>query len=375
MLDERSVRIVLPPGVARCYVLTFIAFLDGLESIAIYDDYVDVRTVAGSAAELLADGMNVAAFVLKKYNERWKGVEVPASSNDNKIFKSFMKSLHLPEEALFSDALAAYSKRLRDYRPQDLAASFSRFGEGEFSLPSIFKPEHYALSRAPFMRGKEKYDVKVNLDYFMMLLAGYVLSRVGRVRYEARKRQQAWHTLHVLPYDLGASPMRFRQILEYLSQERGWGLPSGLRPEEAVILWLAITAPDDVPDVILMSMKDPGGQKAAEIGVSYHLPLGSFIARSGRALRKIKEDENMADFLRWLLQKALTPTVADKVRDRAVELVKLLFIALQGGEQQRAELLLRASRIEASKASRGEKDEEYWTAYRGRVLAEKIAQK
>ncbi|MBS7287546.1 MAG: hypothetical protein KIH01_02045 [Candidatus Freyarchaeota archaeon] len=373
VLDERSVRIALPLGVARYYVLTFISFLDGVEA-AIYGDHVDVRTVAGSVAERLAEGMSVAARALKKYNERWKGVEVPASGNDKKIFVSLMRHLLPSEEGTFFNALVAYSRRLRGYRPQDLAASFSRFGEGDFSLPSIFKPEHYALSRVPFMRGKERYDVKVNLDYFMLLLAGYVLSRVGRVMYEAGGGRREWHTLHVLPYDLGASPTRFSEIVKCLSQEGGWSLPPGLNPEEACMLWLAMTAPDDAPDVILMSMKDPRGTEAAKIGVSYYLPLKSFIAKSGRALMKIRKDERMADLLRRLLQKALKPAVADKAHDRAVELVKLLFIALQGGELERAELLLRASRIEAMKVSEEKKDE-YWVVHWGRVLAEKIAQR
>ncbi|MEM2156990.1 MAG: hypothetical protein QXX18_07195 [Candidatus Jordarchaeales archaeon] len=375
MLDEKRGSIVLPPGVARYYMLTFISFLERgkIESTAVYGDRLEIRTTAGSVAELLAGGISQATLTLKRYHERWKGVEIPASGNDKKIFASLMKRLSLPEGSSFLDALTAYSNELRSYKPQDTAAAFSRFGKGEFSLPSIFKPEQYALSRAPFMKGKEKYDAKVNLDYFMILLAGYVLSRCGRVKYEAGGGQQAWHTLHVFPYDIGANPLVFRRLVECLSQEEGWGLPPGLRPEEAVILWLAMLVPDDAPDIILVSMKDPGGQKAAEIGVSYYLPLGSFIARSGRALRKIREDENASKFLRWLLQGALTPAVGDRVHDRAVELVKLLFIALQGGELQRAELLLRASRVEASKIRQGERDEEYWVAYRGRVLAEKIA--
>lgn len=369
----KRVRIALPPGIARYYVLTFISFLDvaRIERISMQGDSVEIQA-AGSAAALLADGVSNAAFALKKYVERWKGVEVPASGNDKKILSSVMESLSIPAGGTFSDALAAHSKNLRNYKPQDLAASFSVFGEGEFSLPSIFKPEQYALTRAPFMREKEKYDAKVNLDYFMLLLSGYVLSRVGRVRYEAAGGQQTWHTLHVFPYELGASTLAFRRLTELLSSERE-RLPPGLKPEEALIIWLAMLAPEDTPDVVLASMKDPGGQKAAEVGVSYYLPLSSFAARSGRALREIKERSDLAQLLRLLLQKALTPAVGDKAHDRAVELVKLLFIALQGEERQRAELLLRSSRVEASKLVGGERDEEYWVAYRGRRLAEVIA--
>ncbi|MEM1659274.1 MAG: hypothetical protein QXK94_09595 [Candidatus Jordarchaeales archaeon] len=373
MLDAKRVRIVLPPGIARYYVLTFISFLDEVkrERITMQGDSVEIQAV-GSAAALLADGVSSAAFVLKKYVERWKGTEIPASGNDKKIFSSVMKRLSIPAGSTFSDALTAYSNNLRNYRPQDLAASFSSFGEGDLSLPSIFKPEQYALTRAPFMKDKERYDVKVNLDYFMLLLSGYVLSRVGRVKYEVGGGQQTWHTLHVFPYELGASTLEYKMLTESLSSKEGW-LPPGLRPEEALIIWFAMLAPDDAPDIILVSMKDPGGQKAAEVGVTHYLPLSSFVAKSGRALKALKQRGEVANILNSLLRRALTPAIGDKAHDRAVELVKLLFLALQGGERERAELLLRASRVEASKLARNELDDEYRVARWGRVLAEVIA--
>ncbi|MEM1798261.1 MAG: hypothetical protein QXX87_03465, partial [Candidatus Jordarchaeales archaeon] len=107
--------------------------------------------------------------------------------------------------------------------------------------------------------------------------------------------------------------------------------------------------------------------------VTHYLPLSSFVAKSGRALKALKQRGEVANILNSLLRRALTPAIGDKAHDRAVELVKLLFLALQGGERERAELLLRASRVEASKLARNELDDEYRVARWGRVLAEVIA--
>jgi len=192
--------------------------------------------------------------------------------------------------------------------------------------------------------------------------------QVGRVRVD----EGEWNTLHLFPCDLGPSISEHKKLIEIISTKEGW-LPPGLRPEEAVMMWLAMAAPEGAGDAILVSMRDPGGMKAAEIGVAYHIPLSSFIARAGRALDKIKRDEKAAGMMRELLAKALNLKIGDRARDRAVELVKLLFLALQGSETRRAELLLRSSRIEAMKLlSEKGKDEEYRVVRLGRLLAEKI---
>ncbi|MHA1712126.1 MAG: hypothetical protein ACTSUS_08740, partial [Candidatus Freyarchaeota archaeon] len=307
MSSTLTVRIAVPPlNICKYYVLTFLSYLDysEIDNILFYKDKILIQpATATNVNELFAEVILIARDKLEKYYERNnRRVDIPGTGkNEQKgIFKTVKERLGLPEASTFIDALQAYAQRIRGYNLQDLMYSFASFGDGDISLPSIFKPEHYALSRAPFMKSKVPFKVGINLDYFMLLLAGYVLSRVGAVPYDVKGRRTEYQTLHIFPYDIVVSPHQFSQLLDMLtppeSEEGGGQLTSrlpGLIPEEAVIIWLSLIAPKDTPDIILMSMKDPRGQKPAEIGVSYHLPLRSFMARASQSLRKIKDDPRL----------------------------------------------------------------------------------
>jgi len=347
-----------------------------IKSLRLQSDKAVIETKIMNVNEALAQTIESAAQKLEKYAKDRK-VDIPLTGNEKKTFKTIQKVLSLPEGSTFIEALKSYAQILRSYNSQRLTAAFSKFGAGDFTPISILKPDFYTLTRAPFMKGKERYQIKLNLDYFITLIAGYIFSRLGRAPYDIQQGKKTYQTVHILPYDIGSI---YSQVYTLLSPEKDEEAPTiipGLKPEEAVILWLSLILPEKTPDLFLLSINDPAGSAPASIGVAYHLPISSFITRAGEKLQKIKNNERLRNNLKDLLSKALSPAKAEKlkIRERAIEIVKLLFLALQkGNEKERDELLLRASRIETSMLLGGRKgEEEYWIVHKGRRLAEAIS--
>jgi hypothetical protein len=359
-------------------MLTFLNATLGTEikSLRLQGDKAIIETKTMNVNEVLAQTIESAAKRLEEYTKDRK-VDIPLTGNEKKIFKTLQKTLGLPEGSTFVEALKSYAQILRSYNPPKLTAAFSKFGAGDFIPISILKPDFYTLTRAPFMKGKERYEVKLNLDYFMILIAGYIFSRLGSAPYDIQRGKRTYQTVHLLPYEIGSI---YSELYAVVGLEKEEGTPTilpGLRPEEAVILWLSLILPEKTPDLFLLSINDPAGPAPASIGVAYHLPVSSFMTRAGEKLQKIKADEKLKGYLKDLLRNALNPVRPEKlkIRERAIEIAKLLFLALQkGNEKERDELLLRASRIETSMLLGGRAEEdERWIVYKGRRLAEAIS--
>ncbi len=378
MSSPTYLEIVVPPvGILRYLMLTFLnaTLSSEIKSLRLQGDKAIIETKAVNVNEVLAQTMERAARRLEEYTKDRK-IDIPLTGNEKKTFGTFQKSLNLPQGSTFVEALKTYAQELRKYNPQKLTAAFSSFGTGDFIPMSILKPDFYTLTRAPFMKGKERLEIKLNIDYLMTLIAGYIFSRLGGAPYDIQKGKTEYHTVHLLPYDIGSIYSEIYTLWSPIKEKGKFSIIPGLKPEEAVMLWLSLILPKNTPDLFLLSMKDPSGSKPASIGVSYHLPISSFITRSGEKLQKIKDDKKLEGYLKDLLIKALTPAKAEnlKIRERAIEIVKLLFLALQkGNEKERDELLLRASRIETSLLLGGKtEDDERWIVYKGRRLAEAI---
>lgn len=375
MSSPTYLEIVLPPvGIPRYLMLTFLnaTLSSEIKSLSLQGDKAIIETKAVNVSEVLAQTIERAARRLEEYAKDRK-VDIPLTGNEKKTFGTVQKSLSLPQGSAFVEALKSYAQVLRRYNPQSLTAAFSSFGSGDFIPISILKPDFYTLTRAPFMKGKERFEIKLNIDYLMTLLAGYIFSRLGGTPYDIQKGKTEYHTVLLLPYDVGSIYSELYTLWSPVKEKGTFSILPGLKPEEAVILWLSLILPRNTPDLFLLSIKDPVGSKPASIGVSYHLPISSFITRSGEKLQKIKDNEKLKGYLKDLLRTALNPVKAEKlkIRERAIEIVKLLFLALQeGNERERDELLLRASRIETSLLLGGKKEDEYWIVYKGRRLAE-----
>jgi len=342
-----------PTGLSRFFMLTFLNTLSGpnLKPVLLQGDKAEIETKAMKINEALAETVERAGKLLEEIIEKRK-FGIPLTGNERRTFNTLQKILGLPEGSNFADALKSYAHILRNYKPQELTAAFSSFGTGEITPISILKPELYTYTRAPFMKSKEAYGMRLNVDYFMVLIAGYIFSRLGSAAYDIKRGRKLYQTIHLLPYGLseGYSQLYIQIGLKKWIKEGGLILP-GLNPEEAVILWLSLILPPTTPDIFLVGIKDPAGQNPASIGVAYHLPFSSFINRASESLSKIKKKKQFRNYLKNLLWNALEPVKAEnlKLKGRAIELVKLLFLAVQKeNEKERNELLLRVSRIETS---------------------------
>ncbi|HDI10310.1 MAG TPA: hypothetical protein ENF65_01025 [Euryarchaeota archaeon] len=301
------------------------------------EDEILVRSKSSDVIGPLVSTFKLVRGKIEKIEKNGKRA-IPGSGNDNKIYSKIKKELSLTSDRSFSDVVSKYIEVIQGKNRLEL----EEFGKGKISAPSIFKLELYQFSRRPFMKGTDKLEFKLTLDYFMFLLGGYVLSKVGRAQYDIGR----YLSVHLLPYDYGIGKSEYSAIINMLEERE---IP-GLVPEEALMMWLTKDVSEDPVDVMLAGIEDPA-KTPASLRVSAHLPLRSFYQRSREGISIISENETLKKDLERILRHALRPpkkSEAIGIREEAIKISKKMFLALQGDMRSLEELLLETSRKEIS---------------------------
>jgi hypothetical protein len=168
---------------------------------------------------------------------------------------------------------------------------------------------------------------------FLIRLAGYSISRVGIVKIPSGNNPM-YLTVLALPIDIGYTRSEFELMLNSMKEFPGF------RPEEGTIMWMAINLPEYLDELLVVGMKNPRGMSPAEVKIGFNVPLSSYRAKAKDFLDNVKRQEKQKS-LQWLIRTAMWEKEADTER----ELLKLLFLASQGDNRSREELMLRSSRV------------------------------
>lgn len=343
-------------GIVRHYVLSFVSTIEEEKIIPprIDGDVIKIQSMEGALPKLFAEAFYNAGKRLRNYaerksesgsndgsSERKEGrkprLEIPASGrNDEIILSKLKRELKLPQDVSFSEAFRFYG----DYLNRMDCEEFRSIIEGKkiHSPISIFKPELYGYTRGPYFNGMLDSDkvsggeAKLSTWEFMVRLAGYVISRVG-VTMIPSGNKPIYLTVLALPTNLQYSKSNFELMLSSMNNFPGF------KPEEGMIMWMALNLPDYVDELLVVGMKNPAGMSPAEIKIGFNVPLKSYRMRAESFIKSLKENERQKAF-QWMIQTAMREKEADSER----ELLKLLFTASQGDKRSQDELILRSSR-------------------------------
>jgi len=339
-----TLKIRIPEGflVPRLYLYSFLNIIEASKKEV--GQYVVLRN--GDVFEAIIEGIEIVKEVIE--NRRKDGLlrklrldTLPMSGNDKRIFMKLCSELSCELDP--AKILEAYIDVLRSRGINRLKEGLERFDIGArgYSLPSIFKLELYGFTRGPLFRDGFSMNsmMKVSSDFFILMLAGYLLSRVGRARVDER----TWVSVHVLPLELAWSRSSWQKLQNLLS-----GLWHGIRPADALILHLLISLwnllRNEPHNLIIFGVIDPAGSKPAAVSISVDAPLKDIYMRARELLDYLLEREWSRNALSRLVRKALNPNQAG--REIAERLVKLLFLSLQGDIRALEELSLLSSRLE-----------------------------
>jgi len=338
-------RIRVPEGllIPKLYLYSFLNLVETRKREV--GQYVELRDEDMLGAIL--DGIETVKEILERRRKeeslrRLRLSELPMSGNDKKIFVRLCSELKCELDSIA--ILEAYSDVLKSPKVgglERLMRGLKNFSVSEgYALPSIFKLELYALTRSTFFKDGFSMDPKVSLDSIVLMLAGYLVSRVGRTRLD----RESWVSAHVLPLELTWSKSWWRLIL----YERLLGLWHGMRPVDALVLHLLVNLwdllADEPHDLMVLGVVDPMGSVPAASAISIHAPLREVYIRSERLLGYILAEELSRNALNWLVRRALT--VDQLGREAAEKFVKLTFLSIQGDVRALEELSLMSSRLE-----------------------------
>jgi len=362
MSEPEVLRIRVPEGllIPKLYLYSFL----NLVEVRKYEigQYIELR--GEDVLRAILDGINTVKEILerrKMEGSREKSlqalVKIPMSGkNDKGIFTKLCSELKCDLDPIA--ILEAYIDVLKSPRVggfERLVKGLESFNIGRegYALPSIFKLELYALTRHTFFKDGFSMKVRVSSDFFVLMLAGYLVSRVGSARLDKNnrskeknrsKKKPSWVSVHVLPLELAWSKSQW-----YILQGRLFERWPGVRPADALILYLLIHLWDllgnEPHDLMILGVVDPMGPKPAEAAVSIHAPLREVYTRAENSLRHILKEKWGKDVLTWLSRKALD--VNEDVREVAEKFVKLIFLSIQGDIRALEELSLMSSRLEA----------------------------
>jgi hypothetical protein len=362
----------LPYQARLCYAYLKLIDLEKAD-VRLTSEGVEVEAKGQDVRPVLADAFEYAIELAQDYASRGLRVPFPFSGNDRGPLRQLLGKLGLKGDVSLIDAMQVYVERLRRgaYSIQELQDSLWPFSSTNgFSPFQVFLLELYALTRGPFFTGKKKHGQKLNLHQIMILTGGYLAARHIGYRIVRNERKLTIATL-VLPLSLRVMKYDFYRNLRDNVKE----LP-GVKPEEAVELWMAINMPVDFPeDILLLGIVEPVGTQQAEPEFSISVYLEELRLRAGERLSKLKEERikgKVLHLLRTSLKRSVTPQKAarpSRVEDDALEYVKLLYNALQGSERDRLELELRASRREATVVGDETAKERYEIARIAREIA------
>jgi hypothetical protein len=345
----KSIKIGLPPWpYLRQLYVSFVKLIE-LDSadINFIQDGLEIVARGPDVRAVLSKAFKYAAELGADYRQRGFNNAFPLSGNDAKgPWVKLLQELRLPREASVEQLLTKYSDTIMDVEHSELQrALYPYTTEGDLAPLQAFLLEFYALTRGPFFDGSYKLKLRMNLHQLLLCIAGYVAARHVSVRVILGGDRKSVAVL-MLPMGLSITKYDFYRNLRN-SIER---LP-GLKPEEAVILWLALKVPEDFPeDIMVLAIEEPGGQRQASPVSSIPVHITELRARAGDALERLRQRRSSEVY--ELLHAALFRGTAMAGRkpevDDANEYVKLLFLALQGFERERLELELRAARREAA---------------------------
>lgn len=369
---ERKVVLNIPSyGMTRQYILSFVNALDKEKiSLRIEGNKVEVGALDAPLQKVFADAFYIAGNRLRNYIER-KGMaeeetdedgkgkkkgerkprmDIPASGNEKEILVKVKRDLKLPQDASFVDVFHQLGEYLEGTGDDEFQSLVN--GKKIHSPLSIFKPELYQFTRGPYFDGKLKSEevsgdeAKLSTWEFLIRLAGYAISRVGIIMIPSGNKP-LYLTVLALPTDVNYSRSSFEQMLSSMREFPGF------RPEEGMMMWMAVNLPEYLDELLVVGMKNPGGTAPAEIRIGFNVPLSSYRTRASEFLSRVKKNEKQKS-LEWMIRTAMWEKEADTER----ELLKLMFMASQGDRKSKEELMLRSSRLLLSASEPGNKDAE-----------------
>jgi hypothetical protein len=364
----KSIKIGLPPWpYLRQLYVSFVKLIElDYADINFIQDGLEIVARGPDVRAVLSRAFKYAAELGADYRQRGFNNAFPLSGNDVKgPWVKLLQALGLPREASVEQLLSKYSDTITDVEPNELQrALYPYTTEGDLAPLQAFLLEFYALTRGPFFDGSYKLKLRMNLHQLLLCIAGYVAARHVRVLVDRK-----FAAVLMLPMGLGITRYDFYRNLRN-NIER---LP-GLKPDEAVILWVALKVPEDFPeDIMVLAIEEPGGQKQASPVSSIPVHITEMRARAGDALKRLRHLSEVYELLRAALSRGIAMAGRKPEIDDATEYVKLLFLALQGFERERLELELRAARREAA-TSLALSDRAARERHRLAQIARKVAQ-
>jgi len=230
--NRRTLKIRIPEGflVPRLYLYSFLNIVEASKKEV--GQYVILRS--GDVFEAIIEGIEIVKEVIenRRKNNLLRKLRLdtlPMSGNDKRIFMKLCSELSCELDP--AKILEAYIDILRSRGINRLKEGLEKFDIGPrgYSLPSIFKLELYGFTRGPLFRDSFSMNsmMGVSSDFFILMLAGYLVSRVGQARVDER----TWVSVHVLPLELAWSRSSWQKLQNLLS-----GLWHGIRPADALII-------------------------------------------------------------------------------------------------------------------------------------------
>ncbi|BBD73572.1 hypothetical protein HS1genome_1961 [Sulfodiicoccus acidiphilus] len=222
---------------------------------------------------------------------------LPMSGNDKKPFQELLKCLNVTAFTL-SEVLRKYGDT-RD--------------ECEVSALSFMKPELYEYSRVPGYKGSRKEKIKVNANYAVVSMAGWVLSRLGKARIG---RDSVG--VHLFPLDVDS---RYGVLPEFLKDVEK--IP-GIAPVTAFTLWLAsklVRRGVAVEQLMMYAVHDAGGMSPASIA-------GGWLIGLDRVLKNRSVLSEAGDLLEEVVLDAMS--LESKTRAFSIRVSNALYDVLNG---------------------------------------------
>lgn len=282
-------------------------------------------------AQLIAEILENAKLKAEK--------KMPLTGNDKKIWRKLQKAYGLEKDDPDPEIFSKVAQKIKHLNDNDLQQELDN-AQPKLAPLSVFRPEHYKAGRAPFFVSKNlertKPEQMTPLET-LLLYSGYLLSRAGYVRID----QKTIDAFILLPLSIQRTKLQFYQIVEDYSQY----IPPGVRPEEALYLWITLTLPqvagNELETIWILALSEPWGNNPSRVDFTLQVNL----LQQYETWKKIGIDfTGQLNMWLRLLREALDPNKKGLAKDWAITYSKTLFRALQGSQEAAREALLQSSR-------------------------------
>jgi hypothetical protein len=362
-MNRQVLQIEIPPlSVPRLYLYSFLHFIDAIKRETARYIELESYDIMGE----VLDGIRTVTEILEKREKESPNLsKIPMSGNDKKIFQKVCSEFKCDLNSIV--ILETYQNTLEQQGIQRLINGLRKFEVPQgYALPSIFKLEFYGQTRGTFFKDGFKVDPKVSTDFLLLLLAGYLVSRVARTKIN----REDWISVHVLPVKLvGWKKTTWKLMLE--DKLKSW---YGVKPVDGAILYMLINLwdvmEDEQHDLLVLGISDPQASKPAEPAVTIYAPLREIYVRARKMLEKVLGEEAGKNTMVRLLKRALD--VNQSNREIAEKLVKLIFLSIQGDIGALEELSLISSRLEIRTLATNVREEVLDVARDARRIAGRI---